>query len=80
MWIWNIRVLGVLEGVDNRKLKNSTLVKSKDGDIKKFLYYKGVPEKISWVPTPESRLYGEIEGGGGVSCFRKYKKSGFWRI
>ena len=52
-----------MEGADNGKLKNSTLMKSKDGDIKKFLYYNGVPEKIRWVPTPESRLYGEIGGG-----------------
>ena len=65
--MWHIRVLGVLEGVDNGELDNSTFVKSKFIHIKKFLYYNGVPEKIRWVPTPESRLYGEI--GGGKSIF-----------
>ena len=60
--------MGVLEGVGNRKMNNSTLLKSLGYAVENFLYDSGVPEKIRWVPTPQSRLYGEIgksDLGGG---------------
>ena len=55
--------------MDNRKLNNSTLLKSLGCAVEIFLYDSGVPEKIRWVPTPGSRLYGEI--GDGISGFLK---------
>ena len=63
----------VLEGVDYGKLSNSILVKSKFSDMKTFLYSNGVLEKIRWVPTPESRLYGEIGNSNAGSLRYKHR-------
>ena len=64
------QIWGVLEGVDDGKSKNSTLVEARWCETEKCLYYNGVAAKIRWVPPPESRVCGEI--GGQILIFWRY--------